>query len=347
MLKLQRQVARAVAREGERSSRGIAVVAVLVLVMLLATAALVIDYGYILLGRTELSRAVDAAALAAAQDLPNRGAAAATAQTYVRANVPSRSYSEPVPAVTFPAGNVVRVRAAMTSPSFFAALLGFDDFPIAAVAEARRLDPDVALVVDRSGSMCQDSHPRAGANCPATGPWEPFSTVQSTAKLFVDQMPGDPTFTLISYSTAAEVNVITTSNRALVKAGIDNLRPSGYTDIAGSLEMALNQLLLLTGARPKVVVLLTDGRPNVVNGRYVGDGDSRPRQALIDGATKAKDKGVIVHGINYGVDTDNDLMKQVAEKTEGRFHFAPDDESLVEVYTEIAGNPHIRLTYTD
>jgi hypothetical protein len=312
------------------------------LVILLCTAALVTDVGYILVKRTELSKAVDAAALAGAQDLPDQKVTRTVAVNYVNLNVAAGA---PDVDVSYPRSNVVRVTAHVKAPAFFAKVIGFKNFDVPAVAEATRYDPNVALIIDRSGSMCEVSHPKAGANCPAVGPWEPFTTVQDIAKGFVDEMGGEPQFTLISYSTTAHLDVALTTNRGVIKAAIDDLKPSGYTDIASSVNEAIQQLLLATGPEPKLVILLTDGRTNTVGGKYVGDGNALAVNALLDASKKAKEEGIVIHGINYGLDVDNVTMRKVAEDTEGKFYHAPDDKSLEVVYSEIASKTHIRLTY--
>jgi Mg-chelatase subunit ChlD len=332
------------ARERER---GIAVWAVLVILAFLCIAALVADFGVLLLARTEISKAVDAGALAGAQELPDEDAATEFAEDYVSRNLKPARQADVVPTVSFPRPDVIRVRSTASSPAFFARVLGMTAFDVAAAAEATRYDPDVAIIIDRSGSMCEDSHPFAGANCPSRGPWEPFSTIQETAKGFVDQLPGNPTFTLISYATTARTDVTATTNRAFIKTAIDNLRPSGFTDIAGSVTTAIEELLSIPGDKPQVIILLTDGRTNVVNGTFVGDNDPRAQSRLLAAAAAAFDEGIIIHGINYGRNTDNDLMQSVAEATEGRFYYAPDDESLNNVYTEIARKAYIRLTYVN
>lgn len=332
-------------RKSAQSEKGMAAIAAVFLVVFLCIAALVIDYGIILANRTELSKAVDAGALAGAQELPDQSPARTMAASYVARNV--KGDVPPVPTVSFPASNVVRVRASVPSPALFSRILGLTNFDVPAVAEATRFDPNVAIIIDRSGSMCEDSHPKAGANCPAKGPWEPFSTVQQIAKGFVNQFSGDPTMTLISFSTTAKLEVALTNNRAQINSAIDNLRPGGYTDIASSVEQSVDQLLQAVGQRPNIIVLLTDGKPNTVNGRFVGDGDPRPREALAGAAKTAAEKGIVIHGINYGIQADNDLMRQVAEETEGRFYYAPNDASLKAVYADIASKSYVRLTYVN
>jgi hypothetical protein len=48
--------------------------------------------------------------------------------------------------------------------------------------------------------------------------------------------------------------------------------------------------------------------------------------------------------ITYGLQADNDLMRGVAEQTEGKFYYAPSNFSLRTVYADIAAQPYIRLT---
>ena len=321
------------------------VLAALMLVVVLSIAAIVVDYGMIMVSRTELSKAVDAGALAGAQDLPNQGSARTIATNFVTLNVNQPHYGTAIPTISFPSANTVRVRATMNSPSLFAKVLSLTDFPVAATAEATRLDPDVAIIIDRSGSMCHDSHPSGG--CPTNGPWQPFTTVQQVAKAFVDEIPGTPVFTLISFSTTAHLDIALTSNRTAVKAAIDGLRPNGGTDIAAGLNAAIDQLLTATGNPPELVVLLTDGKSNTVNGHNVGESSPLPAEALIAAANRAHDEGIIVYGINYGSQTDDALMSQVAQITEGAFYKAPNTASLAGIYADIAAKAHIRLTFVN
>lgn len=327
------------------SQKGIIVVAAAVLLVVIAMAALVTDAGIILVGRSDVSMAVDFAATAGAQELPDTSAAAAVARSYVDLNINRGLYPGATSRVTFPGGNVVRVEADMGLPATFLRALGVDTLDVGAVAEATRLDPDIALIIDRSGSMCQDSH-GSSAGCPDDGtPWEPFTTVQATANAFVDRVPGDPTWALVSYASTARLDVRATTNRALIHAAIDNLVPGGATDIAGSVSLAIDQILLTLGRAPKLIVLLTDGRPNRVNG--VQASEAVAGQALLDAARYAFSQGIILHGINYGTNVDNDLMRQVAESTEGSFYYAPDEAALQAVYYDIADRAYVRLTYVD
>lgn len=108
------------------------VIAALSLGLLLSAAALAVDYGYAVLMRERLQRAVDAAALCGAMELAmgRPGTAAARAVDMGNTNL-SAEYS-----VGFPAGNRCRVNGEKSLRTFFAAFLGRDSMTVRAHAEA-------------------------------------------------------------------------------------------------------------------------------------------------------------------------------------------------------------------
>lgn len=321
------------------------ILAAALLLVVIAMAALVADAGIVLLGRSDVSMAVDFAAIAGAQELPDQGAARAEALQFTRLNLNRALYPAAPPRISFPTPNTIRVEADMDLPSTFLRALGVNSLDVGATAEATRFDPDVALVIDRSGSMCEDSHP-SSSGCPDDGtPWEPFTTIQRTANDFVDEIPGDPTWAVVSYATSARVDLAPTTNRALVHGAIDSLVPDGYTDIAGAMRLAIDQILLTLGRAPKLIILLTDGRPNYVDGVRVSD--AAAGDAVMDAAEYAFSRGILLYAINYGNNADNNLMEGAAEATEGEFYHAPDGTSLEGVYDDIANRRLVRLTYVD
>lgn len=333
-------------RNGHNERGFVVVLAAATVLIVLGVAALVADAGIALMGRTDLSKAVDAAALAGAQELPdNRRAARAIAADYVSRNTNRSLYAAPDVKVSFSGNNAIRVRASLALPAMFSRVLGYSELDVGASAIATRFDPDVAVIIDRSGSMCADSHgPRIA--CPTPGPWEPFNSIQNSAKSFVEALRTTGTIALISYSTSATLDVPSTLDTALLQSTIDGLVPSGYTDIAGSVEEAINELLLLLSTNPKLIILLTDGQPNAANGRYVGM-NGGAQDNLIAAANTAKERGIIIYSIAYGDAADNGLMETVAAITEGRFYHAPDTETLDRIYAEIADTHPVRLTYVD
>jgi Flp pilus assembly protein TadG len=122
---------------------GVLVMVVLFLPVLIGFAALVIDVGHAFQVRRHLQSAADAAALAAAQELPNTANATAVANDY-SASAGARNARPYLPGVTttvsFPAptGSKVKVTETATSRVFFAGLFGFDGFDVSASAVASK-----------------------------------------------------------------------------------------------------------------------------------------------------------------------------------------------------------------
>jgi Flp pilus assembly protein TadG len=150
-----------------RSERGQTVVfAVAAMVTLSGMAALVIDLGDAWYARRELQASTDAAALAAAQDLPSYNAVRDTAMAYLSKNAPG-NVSDLTTSVSTrclassPVGcepvNAAVVRSQATVHTTFAALFGLDDITVSARATACQpcgaKGVDILFVVDRSGSM--------------------------------------------------------------------------------------------------------------------------------------------------------------------------------------------------
>lgn len=121
-----------------------------------------------------------------------------------------------------------------------------------------------------------------------------------------------------------------------------------YTNIAGGMTVAREELN--ARARPgayKMMVLMTDGVANWHNG---GVNNSAARDAVINEAHLAADKGYVIVTISMGAGADKDLMQQVADITSGSHFNIPGGktgeeyaEELTEVFQQIAGYRPLRL----
>lgn len=157
-------------RARDESGQAFAIVAI-ALVVLLAMTGLAIDLGHAYYVQRTLQADADAAATAGAMELPDAGAAAATAQRYSgspgakneRSNLPlvrtdvstrclSRAPCNPV--------NAIVVKQSVSVKTFFARVVGVDSLAVSARATAcspcATRPIDVMLVLDRTGSMCWD-----------------------------------------------------------------------------------------------------------------------------------------------------------------------------------------------
>jgi Flp pilus assembly protein TadG len=122
---------------------GVLVMFVLFLPVLLLFAAFVLDVGHAFQLRRHLQSSADAAALAAAQELPNTTNATSVANDY-SASPGGRNVNPNLPEVTTeilfpdPVGAKVRVTESATSRVFFAGIAGFSGFDVSATAVASK-----------------------------------------------------------------------------------------------------------------------------------------------------------------------------------------------------------------
>jgi len=128
---------------------------------IMAFMAMSIDVGRLVWARTQMQAAVDAAALAGAQSLPDSLQAEASANEYWLKNstfLQAQGQNVAV-TVTLPTtSKAVAIRGDADIPTIFARVLGIPKFHVSASAEAESVVLDTMLVLDRSGSMCFDNY---------------------------------------------------------------------------------------------------------------------------------------------------------------------------------------------
>jgi hypothetical protein len=138
----------------------------LLAVVLLGMVGLAVDVGRLYIAKAELSRAVDAAALAGVLELPDTAAAEARAAAYLDENIPDAKAS-------FPGNetNTLRIQGSRSVTLAFMGILGIDSMDINATAAAGfdNVPMDVYLTLDATGSMhngCNDGETNSGGACP-------------------------------------------------------------------------------------------------------------------------------------------------------------------------------------
>lgn len=267
--------------------------------LLVLIAALVIDGSLIYTKRAELSKAVDAAALAGMSHLSQGNAAAeALAIDMFKANYRPSSPNEQASQVTVqiatdPVNDVTTMRVNGTAflNTLFIRIIpgaGFEVFPVHASATAQRARLAMSLVLDRSGSMNSNN------GCVALPP-----AVDTFMTFFAEDRDW---VSLVTYASHATTNVpITQQFQTPVYDETPrdcNVDYKGFTFIDGGLELARleNQSTSLPTDVDfvKVVVLFTDGLANVFQDtfdcptsmlRNLSSGDGGNEVHVIDPAT--------------------------------------------------------------
>lgn len=185
-------------------------------------------------------------------------------------------------------------------------------------AQTRRPDLDLAIVVDRSGSMGGDK----------------IRAVKQASLDLLKEMQADDHVTLVTYSSDV---VVHEEHMATGPEGIRKLRSHllpmeamGGTALGPAV---IQTLELLEAHRSKDelrhVVLFSDGQAN--------EGEDRP-DVLGQRAASAFGKGVSVSTLGVGLDYNEDLMTRLADEGGGRYQFIKDANSISQVLgDELAG----------
>lgn len=206
---------------------------------------------------------------------------------------------------------------------------------------------DIVLAMDISGSMlAQDFKP------------DRLEASKRIASEFVADREGDR-LSVVAFAGEAFTQAPLTPDRAAVQTALARLR-SGIIDdgtaIGNGLATAVNRMRE-SGAKSKVVVLMTDGVNN--------SGQISPRMA----AEIARDLGIKVYTIGVGrrgkaptpamdpfgnvfmammdVEIDEDLLREISKITGGKYFRAENVEALTRIYEEIDQMEKSKIEVTD
>jgi Ca-activated chloride channel homolog len=196
----------------------------------------------------------------------------------------------------------------------------------------------VMLVIDVSQSM------RATDVSPSR-----MAAAQDAAKQFVDQLTPGINLGLISYAGTATVLVSPTTNRDATKNALDKLQVADRTATGEGIFTAL-QAISIVGAvigggdtpPPARIVLMSDGKETVPSN------PDNPKGAYTAART-AKDQGVPISTVSFGtpygyvdmngqrqpVPVDDEMLKKIAQLSNGQAYTASNLEQLKEVFTNL------------
>ncbi len=176
-----------------------------------------------------------------------------------------------------------------------------------------------------------------------------LAAAQEAAKQFADQLTPGINLGLIAYAGTATVLVSPTTNRDATKAAIDKLQLADRTATGEAIFTAL-QAIATVGAvigggdapPPARIVLMSDGKETVPSN------PDNPKGAFTAART-AKDQGVPISTVSFGtpygyveinnqrqpVPVDDEMLKKIAELSNGSAYTASSLQQLKEVFTSL------------
>jgi Ca-activated chloride channel family protein len=166
--------------------------------------------------------------------------------------------------------------------------------------EADRAPLAIALVVDHSGSMA--------------GP--PLAHVVKSCELLADLLGEGDQLSIVPFSQNAGVlcglTAMTTEGRAQLKSTLKTIRADGGTNIQGGISVAAGVLMTARPGLRRVMVVMSDGQPNIGERTPTGLGD------MVRGL------GLAVSSLGFGLHHDENVLDAIATAGSGRYAYIPD-----------------------
>ena len=230
------------------------------------------------------------------------------------------------------------------------------DFALTYTATATRVDHDVCLVVDRSGSMAWDTSNDEWAYPlddddessiiqnyflpphPTDSRW---AALRRSADVFFDHLEdvrSDIRVGLVSYSSNFVFGLYESEASTVESELVDEFGALGEAlDRIGQKEI-IGNTNIASGMQAAVRVLTSDRSRLTAKGTMVvmTDGMWTQGKDPVEVAAAAAEANITVHAITFGNQADQVLMEQVAATGGGNHYYAPDEATLRAIFAEIA-----------
>jgi len=211
--------------------------------------------------------------------------------------------------------NLVPERGYVVKNSPQEVVIKIDLSAIAGHKKVRRTPLNLAVVLDRSGSM-------TGAKLEKT---------KQAAMQLVNRLGPNDIFSLVVFSDEARVLVAAqkVEDKDALKEKIQGIEADGSTALYSGVKMGADQLQeFFSSKRINRVILLSDGLANV--------GPSSPRELRRLGSQLAE-RSISVTTIGVGDDYNEDLMAGLAEASDANYYYVQDTEKLPEIFAKELG----------
>lgn len=320
---------------------GMLILVVTGITILLVAAAIGIDVAYMHVTRAELRTATDAAARAGVEALGRTQNVAAARQAAIDFAARNTVAGAPLllsannieigstiggggtrfnfrPGANPPTAMRVHGRRTANSPSgpislFFGPMFGQNSFQPDHFATAARLDLDVSLVLDISGSMSSQNR---------------FRGLVDAVSVFIqelEQTPQDERCSMTVYDTNASKEILMTTNLQTINRRLARLGPRGMTAIGRGMQTGLTSFND-PQARPfalRAMIVMTDGHHNT---------GIHPSNVIL----QAQQMNVTVHTITFSPGANQGTMRQLARDGGGIHIHADNNAQLAQAFREIA-----------
>jgi len=185
-----------------------------------------------------------------------------------------------------------------------------------ALPQKQRAPINLGLVLDRSGSMAGDKLEKA----------------KEAALMVVDRLQPDDIISLVTYDSTVDILVPATkaAAREAIREQISSLTPRGSTALFAGVSHGLEEIAKnLNPSRVNRMILLSDGQANV--------GPRSPNELGRLGEVAAR-QGISITTIGLGLGYNEDLMTQLAMRSDGNHAFAENAVDLAQIFQHELGD---------
>ncbi len=190
---------------------------------------------------------------------------------------------------------------------------------------------DIVLVLDRSGSMKETISGTTGTK---------MAKAKSSAKRFVDILAKDSRnrVGISSFSNEATIDRTLTNNWESTKNEINTLTAEGETCIECGIYKGFVNLKQNGRTNiKKVIILLTDGKANVIQGSPNKVSTTvAENKAIAEAKNAHQTQGTIIFTIGVGNQINADFLRKMASVTGGKYYASPTSEELNTIYDKIS-----------
>ena len=180
----------------------------------------------------------------------------------------------------------------------------------AAVGSGQRMPVNVALVIDRSGSM----------------EGEPLEYVKKACAFVVDMLTPDDVLSIVTFEEQVEVLMPArrVSDPNLIKQHIARIVPGNTTNLFDGLYAGGAQAATVPAeGYVNRVLLLTDGEPTA---------GLRDFQSIVNQVADLKARGITVTALGFGPEYNEELMAGIARRSGGNYYFIARPEEIPDVF---------------
>jgi len=161
---------------------------------------------------------------------------------------------------------------------------------------------------------------------------EKFQKAKAAALMVVDRLRPNDIISVISYDSTVEVLVpaVAARERDYIRRRIQALTPRGSTALFAGVSYGIEEVSKnLSGKYVNRIVLLSDGQANI--------GPSSPNELGRLGASAGR-QGISISTIGLGLGYNEDLMAQIAQRSDGNHAFARNADDLATIFKHELGD---------